>query len=125
MGGVDAKSFIQEMRSRGCDLTLINLVIGRIGLGKVRFSNLSRPAPTQSTDLVLISGSIDYIRFHSNFAVNPTLVLCDAHIRGKVSKFGDTFWWFHLRHTNFGGPTAFKAFLGTNIDTFQPELTEL
>jgi hypothetical protein len=52
-------------------------------------------------------------------------VLCDTHIRGKVSKFGGTFRWFHLRHTNFGGPTGFKAFLGTNIETFQPELTDL
>ena len=40
MGGSNANSFLQEMRSRDCDLTLINLVIGRIGIGKVRYSNL-------------------------------------------------------------------------------------
>jgi hypothetical protein len=80
MGGVDAKSFLQEMRSRDCDLTLLNLVIGQIGLGKVRFFNLPWPTPIHSEDLILISGSIDYIRHHSNLATKPTMVLCDIHI---------------------------------------------
>jgi hypothetical protein len=39
MGGTDTKSFLQAMLARGCDLSLINLVIGRIGLGKVHYSN--------------------------------------------------------------------------------------
>jgi hypothetical protein len=125
IGGSDAKSYLQEMRSRGCDLSLKNLVLGRIGLGKVHYSNLSRPAPQDPSDIVLISGSLEYVRRHSQLATNPTLVLCEAHIRGNVTKFGGTFWWFHLRHASFGGSTSFKAFLGTNIETFQPERTKL
>jgi hypothetical protein len=125
MGGSDAKSYLAVMKSRGCDLSLINLVIGRIGLGKVRFSTLERPNPLDANAIVLVSGSLEYIRHCSILATKPTMVLCDDHIRGKVSKFGGSFRWFHLRHTNFGGPTAFKAFVGTNIEAFQPELTEL
>jgi hypothetical protein len=125
IGSSNAKSYLQEMGSRGCDLSLINLVLGRIGLGKVHYSNLSRPAPQDLSDVVLLSGSLEYVRRHSQLATNPTLVLCEAHIRGNVTKFGGTFRWFHLRHASFGGSTLFKAFLGTNIGTFQPERTEL
>jgi hypothetical protein len=96
-----------------------------IGLGKVHYSNLTHPNPQSSSDVVLISGSFAYIRKHSQAATNPMLVLCKDHIRGKVSKFGGTFRWFHLQHASFGGSTLFKAFLGTNIGTFQPELTKL
>ena len=125
MGGADAKSFISSMKARNCDLSLINLVIGRIGLGRVHYSNLSRPAPQGPRDIVLLSGSLAYVREHARLAVHPTMVLCDVHIRGRVTKFGGSFRWFHLRHSSFGGSTSFKAFLGTNIETFQPELTAL
>jgi hypothetical protein len=113
------------MQDCGCNLTLINLVIGQIGLGKVRFSPLATPTPQSPTDIVLISGSIEYIQRHSQKATHPTLLVCKDHIQGKVSKFGRGFRWFHLRHSSFGGPTVFKAFLGTNIATFQPKLTKL
>jgi hypothetical protein len=62
MGGSNAKSFLQEMRLQNCDVTLINLVIGRIGLGKVRYSDLPRRTPQDPSDLVLVSGSIEYIQ---------------------------------------------------------------
>ena len=125
MGSPDAKSYLQAMRSRGCDLSLINLVIGRIGLNKVRYSMASKPNPQDLNDVVLISGSVEYIRKCSTLATSATMVLCDDHIRGKLCKFGGSFRWFHLRHTNFGGSTAFKAYLGTNLATFQPELSGL
>jgi hypothetical protein len=123
VGGSDAKTYLQAMRDQGCDLSLINRVIERIGLGKVFYSNSIWPTPQSPSDVVLISGSLEYVRKHSQLATNPTLVLCEDHIRGKVTKFGGTFRWFHLRQ--FWGSTSFKAFLGTNISTFQPERTEL
>jgi hypothetical protein len=96
IGGSDAKSYLQEMRSRGCDMSLINLVLGCIGLGKVHYFSLSCPAPQDPSDVVLISGSLEYVRLHSQLATNPTLVLCEDHICGNVTKFGGTFRWFHL-----------------------------
>ena len=125
LGAVDASSYLSLMKTRGCDLALINLALGRIGLGKIRFAALEGDFAPARDDIVLISGRIDYIRHHSTHATNPTLVICDMHIRSKFSKLGSTFRWFHLRHASFGGSTAFKALLGTNVGHFEPKRSVL
>jgi hypothetical protein len=116
VGGTDAGSYLGLLREQGCDLALMNLGMGRIGLGKVKFH--THLDSIQAGDVVLLSGSIDYIQRHSQHAVNPTIVVCADHIRGRITKFGSKFRWFHLRHSSFGGSTSFKAFLGTNVENF-------
>jgi hypothetical protein len=123
LGGANAGTYLQVVRDQGFDHSLINLAIRRIGLARVHFSN--QPKSPSPGDIVLISGSIKYIRKHSNHAVNPTLVICTDHIRGKVTKLGGTFRWFHLPHSSFGGSTSFKAFLGTNVEHFAPKTSIL
>jgi hypothetical protein len=56
---MDAGSYLDMMQALGCDLSLINLTMGRIGLGKVHFSMHQNSAAPD--DIVLISGSLDYI----------------------------------------------------------------
>jgi hypothetical protein len=87
MGGSNVNLFLQAMRAGGCDPSLVNLNIGWIGLGRVQYSNLISPTPQGQGNVVLISGSLEYIQQHSQLATNPMLALFDDHIRGKVGNF--------------------------------------
>jgi hypothetical protein len=75
--------------------------------------------------LVLVSGPLEFVRGWNSVSLNPTLVLCDAHIRARNLCCSGTLRWTRLRHETFGGVTHYQALLGTNIPDFEPSRTTL
>jgi hypothetical protein len=75
--------------------------------------------------LVLVSGSLTYVKALPAEAANLTLVPCNKHLqsKGMFSQLG--FRWMWLHKDTSGGVTRFQAMLGTNIPDFKPERTGL
>jgi hypothetical protein len=72
-----------------------------------------------------VSGPLEFVRGWNSVSPNPTLVLCDAHIRARNLRCSGTLRWTRLQHETFGGVTHYQALLGTNIPNFEPLRTTL
>ena len=85
------------------------------------FTEGSSPHPDS---ILLVSGSLPFIKRWNLQAQGPVLVLCDEHVRQRQFIDGQLRW-SQVRHVTFGGVTQFQTLVGTNIPDFEPTRTTL
>jgi hypothetical protein len=122
MGVATQDELVAKLQEQGVSGNLIRAAIANVGSHKVTYT-LSNVLPPEAVSLV--SGLLPFVKNWNRRAANPTLVLCDKHVRSKQTKYGNTLRWSRLRHDTFGGVTNFQAMLGANIPGFEPSRTTL
>jgi hypothetical protein len=134
VGHPNSESFFGALDASTVDVNLFRAAVHNISSQRVSYSlNVPlRPDPVR-----LVSGSFVSVRRWTTHISNPTLVLCEDHIRslslcskqlrnsGDFSGASGGFRWLGLRHHTFGGVTKFQSILGTNIPDFAPVRTAL
>jgi hypothetical protein len=119
MGVASQAALLESIRQQGA---LVQVAIANVGENKVTYS-ISPHVPTEA--VLLVSGSLQCVKNWNRTGSNPTLIMCDEHVRNKHTKYGGTLRWTRLRHDTFGGVTHYQAVLGTNIPGFEPVKTTL
>jgi hypothetical protein len=113
IGGVSSpKELLELLASRGCDPTLYNRTVARLGVGRIHYCG-STPAPDIAT--TLISGSYPFLQQVASVSwVGRTLLVLDEPWRGKAPKSLHEVSWRRLKPTQFGGSTNYPVLLGTS-----------
>jgi hypothetical protein len=125
LGASNLEAFKTSMLAQGYSWSLLFAALNHVGLSWIIFSDASNPCSECASDMILISGSVAFIQHHARVSPNRILAVSTNHVRSKITKHFDTFWWFHLRHSTFGGSTTFQALVGTNVKNFEPERTAI
>jgi hypothetical protein len=121
-GSASRQDFLQLGNKNGFSTDLLAASLDNLGRNVVQHSL----SPTLSEgSLLLVSGSIAFVKKWTLQSPNPTLVVCTDHIRSKHMHGESSLRWSRFRHETFGGATQFQAMLGTNITEFAPSRTEL
>jgi hypothetical protein len=118
--GVDsAGDLLALLKDRGCDPTLFNRAVGRLGVGRVHFSGTG-PAPALAT--TLISGSYAFLqKAASVHRPGRTLLVLDEPWRGKTPRTLHEVSWRRLKPTQFGGSTQYPVLMGSSGFPFAPQ----
>jgi hypothetical protein len=121
-GSSSENEFLGSMADEGFNQGLIESALKNMGPEKVEYTTLALPS---SETLLLVSGSITFIKEWTPQVPNPTLVICNEHVRSKHMHGDRSFWWSCFHHETFGGVTHFQTMFGTNISDFEPCRTDL
>jgi hypothetical protein len=121
IGGFSLLSELKAARAES-NLDLLEGALDNIGRSAISFQLNDTPSPTA---LVLVSGSLTYVKAWPASAANLTLVLCNERVQSKHMFSQSSLRWMRLRHESFGGVTHFQAMLGTSVPNFEPVHTKL
>jgi hypothetical protein len=122
MGVKSYKEFQLRMNLLNVSTKFADAILDNISRSRIEYVGSLIPP---SNAILLVSGSLAFIKSWSLQVTNPVLVLCDEHVRSKRVRFSGNLRWSQLRHETFGGVTHFQTMLGTNIPNFEPSRTSL
>jgi hypothetical protein len=122
-GSSSRSKFLDSMQEQGFSQDLIEAALLNVGLSKILHSG-SGDALSPG-ELLLVSGPISFVKHWTLQTPNPTLVVCNEHVRSKHMHGEKSLRWNRFRHETFGGATQFQAMFGSNIPEFNPCRTEL
>jgi hypothetical protein len=109
------KISIQDL---GMSTALLSPALNNVQTSKIIYTNdlLSTPGT-----ILLVSGSLPFIKSWSLQVSNQLLVLCDEHVCQRQKAVDGHLPWNLIWHETFGGVTHFQTLMGTNIpDLSQP-----
>jgi hypothetical protein len=110
------------IRDLGMNTALLSAALNNVGTSKIRYTHELLPPPGT---ILLVSGSLPFIKSWSLQVSNQVLVLCDEHVRQRQTAVDGHLRWQLVRHETFGGVTHFQTLMGSNIPDFEPTRTTL
>jgi hypothetical protein len=106
----------------GMSIVLLLSALNNVQTSKIRYTNDLLPPPGT---ILLVSGSLPFIKSWSLQVSNQVLVLCDKHVCQRQKAVDGHLRWHLVRHESFGGVTHFQTLMGTNIPDFEPTRSTL